>query len=475
MISSGKRMMRNAGTDKAVRRVFVECTHLYQHNFNTGIQRVVRNLACLGGAEGKALGLDVRPVIITRRGLAEIPVGSLARGKSSAAVRVWSKVRKAMIGMVGPTKTAGGVAGAARDGSGAQSKPSAKARLKGVVMSAAVGGVLLMRALVDRAVLYGRVLMHWGNHVDVREGDVLLLADASWKTEVLWSHAENWRRRRGLVGIVVYDLIPIATPEFSAALLVGPFEKYMRRATASTDFSVAISKHSAHEFLAFARRINAPGWNEDRAGSFRLGADKWASEQKNASEDAKVARATLGERKFCLAVGTVEIRKNHAAILDAFDRLWADGDDVGLVIVGNYGWKSAEIAQRMRTHAEFGKRLFWFTGATDADLEMWYGACSAVVMASKAEGFGLPVVEALVRGRQVIASDIPTHREIADGFVEFFDPTDVGALVEAVKKNVRGELKEIGAYRWPGWPESVKEGLSECARMAALGRRCESR
>jgi len=471
MISSGKRMMRNAGTDKAVQRVFVECTHLYQHNFNTGIQRVVRNLACLGGAEGKALGLDVRPVIITRLGMAEIPVGSLARGKSSAAVRIWSKVRKAMIGMVGPTKTAGGVSGATREGSGAQTRLSAKARLKGVVLGLIVGGVLLARRLVDRAVLYWRVLTHWGSHVDVREGDVLLLADASWKTDVLWSHAESWRKKRGLVGIVVYDLIPIATPEFSAALLVGPFEKYMRRATADTDFSVAISKHSAQEFLAFARRINAPGWNEERAGSFRLGADKWASEQRIASEDAVAARAKLGQRKFFLAVGTVEIRKNHVAILDAFDRLWAEGVDVGLVIVGNYGWKSAEIAQRMRTHAEFGKRLFWFTGATDADLEMWYGACSGVVMASKAEGFGLPVVEALVRGKQVIASDIPTHREIADGFVEFFDPTDAGALADAVKKNVRGEWKEIGAYRWPGWPESVREGLEECARMAALGAR----
>jgi len=372
-----------------------------------------------------------------------------------------------MIGMAGPTRTAAGVGGAAAG----DAKPGAAKRLKGLVMGTAVGGVLATRKVFERTVLYARVVRHWDSHVDVRDGDVLLLADASWKTDVLWSHAENWRKKRGLVGIVVYDLIPIATPEFSAALLVGPFEKYMRRATAETDFSVAISKHSAQEFLAFARRINAPGWNPARAGSFRLGADKWASGQTNASEGAKAARATLGERKLFLAVGTVEIRKNHRAILDAFDRLWADGVDVGLVIVGNYGWKSAEIAQRMRTHPEFGKRLFWFTGATDADLEMWYAACCAVIMASKAEGFGLPVVEALVRGKQVIASDIPTHREIADGFVEFFDPTDVGALVNAVQMNMRGEVKEIRAYRWPGWPESVREGLSECARMAALGPR----
>lgn len=465
-------MMRNSGMDKAARRVFVECTHLYQHNFNTGIQRVVRNLACLGGDEGKALGLDVRPVVITRSGLAEISPRELARGQSSAAVRVWTRVRKGLIRFLPrgarATQDAGG---AGVSGSGVE-RIGFRQRIASGAKKAIVSGVLGARRIYERGILYVRAGALAGKHVSPREGDVLLLADASWKSEALWKHAGVWRQKGASIGLVVYDLIPIVTPQFSANLLVGPFEKFMRRASAETDFAIAISKHSASEFRAFAVKTGAPGWSEERAGWFRLGADKWASGQTQASEDARAAMDTLGERPVYLAVGTLEVRKNHAVLLDAFDGLWKRGRDVGLVIIGNYGWKSQEIAQRIQSHAEFGKRLFWFTKATDADLESWYRHARSVVMASLAEGFGLPVVEALVRGRPVIASDIPTHREIADGYVEFFDPRRADALVEAVEKDLRGEtVREVSAYRWPGWPEGVRECMEGCARMAALGRR----
>lgn len=459
-------MKRKTEADKVARRVFVECTHLYQHNFNTGIQRVVRNLACLGAEEGKALGLDVRPVVITSAGLAEISPAALSRGRSSAAVRVWTRVRKGLLGLLPKG------ARATQDAGGVPQQAGIAARVISGIKRGVVWSVLAARRVVDRATLHVRAAALAGKHVVPNECDVLLLADASWKAEALWKHAGAWRARGARVGLVVYDLIPIVTPEFSANLLVGPFEQYMRRATAETDFAIGISKHSAKEFREFADRIGAKGWSAERAGWFRLGADKWASGRMQASDDAKRAMEKLGERPVYLAVGTLEVRKNHGVLLDAFDELWKRGRDVGLVTIGNYGWKSQEIARRIQGHPEFGTRLFWFTKATDADLESWYAKSRTVVMASLAEGFGLPVVEALVRGRPVIASDIPTHREIADGWVEFFDPKSPQALVDAVERDLRGEtVREVGAYRWPGWPEGVRECLAECARMAELGER----
>lgn len=458
-------MMRHEGS-QLPRRVFIECTHLYQHNFNTGIQRVVRNLACLGGDEGRAIGLEVVPVVITSAGLAAVSPEALARGQSSRAVRVWARVRKSLIGLVPRGARATHDQGMAGERAGFLKMALSGAK-RGVVWC-----VLTARGVYERGLLFVRAALLRGRHVVAREGDVLLLADASWKAESLWRHARAWRQRGASIGLVVYDLIPIVTPQFSANLLVAPFEEYMRRAAAETDFAVAISRHSAEEFRAFAEKSGAPGWSKERAGWFRLGADKWASGRTQPSADARAAIETLGDRAVFLAVGTLEVRKNHGVLLDAFDELWKRGRDIGLVIIGNYGWKSQEIARRIQEHPESGKRLFWFTKASDADLETWYGRARTVIMASLAEGFGLPVVEALVRGRPVIASDIPTHHEIAEGFVEFFDPRRAGALVEAVEKDLRREtMREVSGYRWPGWPESVRECLSACARMAGLGKR----
>ena len=117
-------------------------------------------------------------------------------------------------------------------------------------------------------------------------------------------------------------------------------------------------------------------------------------------------------------VGTLEPRKGHRIALDAFEALWADGLDVCLVIAGKHGWGVDHLAEAIRTHREFGKRLFWHERVDDAGLAQLYSDCDGLIAASFAEGFGLPIVEAGYFGKPVIASDIPVFREVGDGAVE---------------------------------------------------------
>lgn len=442
-------------------RVSIECTHLYQHGLNTGIQRVVRNLVRQGEACAAELGLEVQPVILTRGGFARVDSQKLLPRKKGFFGRVWMAGRRVFFRM----SSAG--SGGKKAGGGEAEGSKRSLSLKGTIIRLAYGLVGLWENLLQR----WRSVRLAGGRVHAGPSDLLILADVSWKSELLWEHVQAWRKQGGRVAIICYDLIPIQTPEFVSELASRSFRRYMTNAAQMVDFTIGISKHSAQEFFEFARSIDQPGWTAERCGSFRLGADEWAKGKVGPSEDAKATLASLKGKPYFVAVGTVEIRKNHRAMLDAFDRLWAEGVDAALVIIGNYGWRSPEIAERIHASPEFGKRLFWFTGAPDADLEMWYEQCRAVLMSSKAEGFGLPVVEALVRGKQVIASSIPTHVEIADGYVTFFEPDDVAALVAAIRRNLAGEKKEIAGYRWPGWRESAKEFLTECHRMLALGPR----
>ena len=167
-------------------------------------------------------------------------------------------------------------------------------------------------------------------------------------------------------------------------------------------------------------------------------------------------------------VGTIEPRKGHAHVLDAFDQLWSRGLDVNLVIVGAEGWRHLrpnmrrvipQIIARLRSHPEWGRRLFWVSRASDEYLEKIYATSSCLIAAAEGEGFGLPLIEAARHGLPIIARDIPVFREVAGEHAFYFAGKDSDVLAEAIKQwlvlHERGEhpnselhtLENLGAKR----------------------------
>lgn len=332
-------------------------------------------------------------------------------------------------------------------------------------------------ARLQRAALRHRLLAFRlrTRHVELGAGDVLLLADSNWDSAQLWPHVAAARSRGAIVASVMYDLIPLRRPDFVDHRLTSVFTAHLKRVTANNDFIIAISRDTCLDYLDFARSSGNPGWVASRACTFRLGGDKWTNVLTSCSESCAEVVRLVGDRAAFLVVGTFEIRKNHRAILDAFDRLWSEGADVCLLILGRPGFRAGDQMARVRSHREWGKRLFWAPDASDGDLESWYRASRAVIMASFAEGFGLPVAEALARGKPAIASDIPAHREIAEGFCSFFDPSRPDQLATLIRRELSDtrspDLKPVGDFKWPDWQASVRECLRECIATAALGPR----
>ena len=83
------------------------------------------------------------------------------------------------------------------------------------------------------------------------------------------------------------------------------------------------------------------------------------------------------------------------------------------MMFGRPGWRLDRLARRIRKHPQFGQRLIWFETGSDAELDYAYRHASALIFASRCEGFGLLLVLAMHYGLPVIASDIPVFREIA--------------------------------------------------------------
>ena len=328
------------------------------------------------------------------------------------------------------------------------------------------------RQVMRRALLALRLR---GRLVELGAGDVLLLADSNWDSSNLWPHVTNARDRGAIIASVVYDLIPLRHPDFVDENLTRVFTSHLRQVTANNDFIVAISRDTCLDFLDFARSTVNPGWSAARARTFRLGSDKWTGDPTECSEACGEVVRRVGDRAAYLIVGTFEVRKNHRTVLDAFDQLWSEGSDICLLILGRPGFRTGDQIARVRSHREWGNRLFWASNASDGDLESWYRASRGVIMASYAEGFGLPVAEALARGKSAITSDIPAHREIADGFCDFFDPSRPDELATLLRRDLAGDrsagLKPVSDFQWPDWHESVRECLGQCIAAASLGPR----
>lgn len=123
------------------------------------------------------------------------------------------------------------------------------------------------------------------------------------------------------------------------------------------------------------------------------------------------ARTRGQNSQFYLAVGTLEPRKNYVALIAGFDHYINLGGTKNLVIVGKNGWsyKSIYLAQK---RAKNKNKITIMTDVNDASLDEYYRTSFGFISTSYDEGFGLPAIEAHVRGCPLLLSDIPVYREL---------------------------------------------------------------
>ncbi|MGU7771045.1 glycosyltransferase family 4 protein [Burkholderia sp. MR1-5-21] len=231
----------------------------------------------------------------------------------------------------------------------------------------------------------------------------------------------SWRQTGVKCVFIVYDLIPAVHPQWFTKKGKRHYQRWLRAISIHADMLCCISNAVA---------VEARQWISSRFGItsddvqfrwFHLGAtfDDAAIEPVpslavRADRDGLVLEQTL------LMVGTVEPRKGHDQVLRAVEELWRRGCDVALVVAGGQGWNVESFATRLRTHPENGKRIVWLENVSDPQLGWLYKNLGGLVMASMAEGFGLPLVEAMHYGMPVLARDLPVFREIADESASYF-------------------------------------------------------
>jgi glycosyltransferase involved in cell wall biosynthesis len=276
--------------------------------------------------------------------------------------------------------------------------------------------------------------------LDVRAGDVLFCPDMN--LGVTPAEFDELRRLRlsGLrIVLLVYDLLPLRYPQFFNADSVKlVMEGWYGKMLGIADAALCISRFVADDVVAWLdaepRLRTAPL----PIGFAHLGADfrndfRKDEPQGKSSPEMLAALDSARERPTVIMVGTVEPRKAHPQVFAAFENLWEAGENLNLIIIGNYGWKLDGFADQLRRSPELGKRLHWLHSCSDADVRALYGASSGLVMASHNEGFGLPIVEAFQADLPVLARDVPVFREIAGEQARYFSGDDPQSLAVALR------------------------------------------
>lgn len=152
-----------------------------------------------------------------------------------------------------------------------------------------------------------------------------------------------------------------------------------------------------------------------------------------------------GGRVHFLCLGTIEPRKNHALLLDIWERC---PDLPPLLVAGRRGWANAKTFARLDAGVA-GVEERGQVPQADLD-EIWRGTI-ALLMPSHAEGYGLPLAEALARGVPVIASDLPSHREIAGAHATLLPPDAAEKWSEAIQQAAAGAGLSTAGWQRPRW------------------------
>jgi alpha-1,2-rhamnosyltransferase len=435
------------------RRLYIECTCTYLYGGNSGIQRVVRSIVNRCKQVGKKEGVRCQPVVSTGDRFVTVRAVDI-RGRFfyTATMRLKDIARRLakFVPLIIPLKFL------------------RSSRLVGELRAAA-GKIL---KIVGKPVLnYISRMLH--KKVEFEEGDVLLLLDSSWHIPI-WDGVSKAKKKGARVGVVVYDLIPIHLPEACDQNLVRVFRSWLPVALSHADFFITISNAVGDELQEYLRSaFFAAGGGEVSIQAFRLGADLDKAKRGTKIRQHILDVLTRPELlKPYLTVCTIEPRKNHEYLLDAFDKVWSKGIRAPLVIVGKIGWLCDHIIERIRTHPQWQKLLFMFNDLNDAELSYCYKVSKALVFPSKYEGFGLPIVEALRENLIVLASDIPVHREVGGEYCRYFNlssPQSLAKLILNYERN--GHLppaKPPDSFSWPDWKQSCRELIQKASDLAEL-------
>lgn len=251
---------------------------------------------------------------------------------------------------------------------------------------------------------------------------------------------------------LIHDLIPITHPEFCRA---GERERHAKRMRAALATATGIIGNSQATLDALRHFGASEGLPQPSELAGLLGSTSLP----------RPAAAPAPSRPTFVVLGTIEARKNHLLLLHIWSRLVARLGIAAprLIIIGQRGWEAEQVYDILDRGEALRDHVVELSGASDEEVAFHLSSAKALLFPTLAEGYGLPLVEALELGVPVIASDLPVFREIGQDIPTYLNPIDgIGweqAIIDyAADHSVTraAQLQRISQFHAPRWTDHFR-------------------
>jgi len=255
-------------------------------------------------------------------------------------------------------------------------------------------------------------------------------------------------RAKGALNVyTIHDLVPLRLP-YTTLDNKRQTYRLLRKIAAEADHIVTVSENSKRDIVRLL------GVDEERVTNtyeaVEFPPELVERPDHLVAEDLRGAFG-LGLQDYLLFYGALEPKKNVGRLIDAY---MLSGVDIPLVITGAGGWGNqaeARMLEELRgeERAQGTRRIHHFEYVSFPMLVSLIRGARAVLFPSLYEGFGLPVLEAMLLGTPVVTSRASSLPEIAGDAALYVDPYDVDDIAEAIKTitadaGLRTELSRRG-------------------------------
>ncbi|HWD37702.1 MAG TPA: glycosyltransferase family 1 protein [Fimbriimonas sp.] len=282
------------------------------------------------------------------------------------------------------------------------------------------------------------------------------------------SHSVPFRSKIPNVAMI-HDMIPMVYPQFCDRLQAAYLQFMLVYASKRSTHIITNSEATRGEIVKYARV------SPDKITVLPLGPGSTLTRRDPPSVKPNEL-ADIPFKRFLLTLGTLEPRKNIPTLLKAMAMLQERGalEDLGLVIAGGRGWKEQGIFDQLE-QMHIRDRVAFVGYVPDERLPALFASCDAFIYPSLLEGFGMPILEAMICGAPVLTTGQGAMKEVGGTAARYFDPLSVEEMAKCIEQSVfcpeesreawaQKGFERAKAFSWENCAEKTIEALEKVRR-----------